>query len=531
MPFQQYPFKGGIPSGNTAGRPGSPVIGDTYYNGQLEILEIYNGTAWVAVSAPAATPQIVSVTDGSSTSAYASTAGVLTVVFQPGVGGSTPTQYNAFTTAGGFSGFSSTSTVTLTGLTPGTEYVVYGNAQNNFGTTTNTPNFAGRTPTTLPQAPTIGTLSDVTTGGALNLTFTAGSSGGKTITNYKYSFDGTTYTAFSPAQTTSPLSLTGLTNGTSYNVRLKAVTANGDSPASNASNSVAPTKQFSVSYLVIAGGGAGGQGVGGAGVGGGGGAGGYRTNLSGQTSGRGSSAEASKTITAGTNYTVTVGAGGSGSGSINTAPTNGNDSVFDNITSTRGGYGGRGSADTTRAPQSGGSGGGAGQNFGNGASGTTAQGYDGGSNGGTNSGGGGGGAGANGSNGGTSGCQGGNGLSNNITGTSVTRAGGGAGAKHSAEGTTSASGGSGGGGTGGVNTSGGNNGGNGTANTGSGGGGGAEFTASTGGNGGSGVVILRWLTSAATISVGAGLTADATGTDGSHSYKVFTAGTGTVSFS
>jgi hypothetical protein len=30
--------------------------------------------------------------------------------------------------------------------------------------------------------------------------------------------------------------------------------------------------------------------------------------------------------------------------------------------------------------------------------------------------------------------------------------------------------------------------------------------------------------------VGAGLTADATGTDGSHSYKRFTQGTGTVTF-
>jgi hypothetical protein len=40
------------------------------------------------------------------------------------------------------------------------------------------------------------------------------------------------------------------------------------------------------------------------------------------------------------------------------------------------------------------------------------------------------------------------------------------------------------------------------------------------GNGGSGVVILRYLTSQGTITVGAGLTADATGTDGSYSYKV-----------
>jgi hypothetical protein len=38
MGLQQIPFKGGIPSGNTANRPSNAVIGDTYYNGQLGIL-------------------------------------------------------------------------------------------------------------------------------------------------------------------------------------------------------------------------------------------------------------------------------------------------------------------------------------------------------------------------------------------------------------------------------------------------------------------------------------------------------------
>jgi hypothetical protein len=44
------------------------------------------------------------------------------------------------------------------------------------------------------------------------------------------------------------------------------------------------------------------------------------------------------------------------------------------------------------------------------------------------------------------------------------------------------------------------------------------------------VIILRWLTASASITVSAGLTHDATQTDGSFSYKRFTAGTGTVSF-
>ncbi|MFM1818441.1 MAG: hypothetical protein RIS61_39, partial [Actinomycetota bacterium] len=68
-----------------------------------------------------------------------------------------------------------------------------------------------------------------------------GSDGGATITNYKYSTDGTNYFAFSPAQTTSPLTIqylssdgtTPLVNGTTYSISIKAVNINGDSTASN----------------------------------------------------------------------------------------------------------------------------------------------------------------------------------------------------------------------------------------------------------------------------------------------------------
>ena len=159
MAFQQYPQKLGIPSGATAARPTSPVIGDTFYNGTLEILEIWNGTVWVPVSAPPSTPSIASVTDASTGDAYTATAGKLAVVFTPGAGGGTPNQYNAFTTSGGFSASSSTTTVTISGLTPETAYTVYGNAQNNFGTTVNTANAAAVTPTTLPEVRTIGTAT------------------------------------------------------------------------------------------------------------------------------------------------------------------------------------------------------------------------------------------------------------------------------------------------------------------------------------------------------------------------------------
>jgi hypothetical protein len=521
MAISQFPSKGGIPSGNTAARPGSPVIGDTFYNGQLEILEIYNGTEWVAASAPPATPTIATPTDASTGDAYTSTAGKLSVVFTKGSNGGSPSQYNAYTTAGGHSGSSSSSTVTISGLTPGTSYTVYGTAQNNFGVTTNTENATVVAPTTLPAAPTIGTATDTQTGGTLSVTFTAGNSGGKSITNYQYQLNGTgSYTAFSPAQTTSPIIISGLTNGTSYTVKLKAVNANGAGAESSASNSAIPTASITVDYLVVAGGGAGGP-SGTSYGGGGGGAGGVRSTIT-ATGGSGS-LESALILQPSTNYTVTVGAGGAaGSAAENVNGNNGSNSIFSTITS-NGGGGGRGP--TASGFNAGSVGSGAGGANSAGQNGTSTQGYNGGTNPSTQ-GGGGGGASANGTG------AGGNGRAISITGSSVTYGGGGGGGPIYGASSPGA-GGTGGGGEGAPGATS-TQGYAGTANTGGGGGAGSRGNGgslTSGGGGGSGVVILRWLTSFGTITVGAGLTADATGTDGSYSYKRFTAGSGNVSWS
>lgn len=159
-----------------------------------------------------------------------------------------------------------------------------------------------------------------------------------------------------------------------------------------------------VDYLVIAGGGGGGDG-GSPGGGGGGGAGGYRSNVPGQVSGGGSSAEPLFFVDLNVPYTVTVGAGGGPTGS-------GANSRFASIISTGGGAGFvHGGTVGDSPPWSGGSGGGAG------GRGIVGQGSNGGSGGGSD----GGGAGA------SSGSFGNRvGASSNITGTSVTRAQGGA---------------------------------------------------------------------------------------------------------
>ena len=273
--------------------------------------------------------------------------------------------------------------------------------------------------------------------------------------------------------------------------------------------------EFSVEYLVVAGGG------GGAGYGGGG-AGGYRCSVSGESSGGGASAESPLSLVAGS-YTITVGAGGPGQSGTTSTASNGANSVFSNIISTGGGNGGSGSG---VAGLTGGSGGGGGLSSASGGSGTADQGFDGG-NGASAEGGGGGGASQVGSVGVANNAgDGGDGVASSITGSSVTRAGGGGGGDNSGTGGT---GGTGGGGNGGNNGSGMTAG---ATNTG-GGGGGYGSTNALGAAGGSGVVIFK-IPSSISASFTVGIT-EASGGNGQlvGDYRVYTvtAGTGTVTFS
>ena len=89
------------------------------------------------------------------------------------------------------------------------------------------------------------TITSITAGeGAATVNFTAPSSdGGATVTNYEYSVDGgSNWTAFSPAITSSPAEITGLTNGVTYDVNLRAVNSAG-SGAASVSSSVTPDVQ------------------------------------------------------------------------------------------------------------------------------------------------------------------------------------------------------------------------------------------------------------------------------------------------
>jgi titin len=88
-----------------------------------------------------------------------------------------------------------------------------------------------------PNEPTNLVVTPLNTGGMIQFTAPA-SDGGSDITNYEYSTDnGDTWITPSPAITTSPLIISsGLTNCTSYQVKIRAVNAEGSGTASSSAD-------------------------------------------------------------------------------------------------------------------------------------------------------------------------------------------------------------------------------------------------------------------------------------------------------
>ncbi len=133
----------------------------------------------------------------------------------------------------------SATAATVTGLTNGTAHFFRIKAINSVGNGEWSPASAAITPATRPDAPTLSSVAPVVgQPGKLAITFTAGATGGSPITGYEFSINGgATWIALTG---TSNLSISDLTNGVSYTVQIRAVNAQGSSPASN-SASGAPT--------------------------------------------------------------------------------------------------------------------------------------------------------------------------------------------------------------------------------------------------------------------------------------------------
>jgi hypothetical protein len=82
------------------------------------------------------------------------------------------------------------------------------------------------------NAPT--SLSAIPTNTNVAISFTPPTNdGGSAITNYEYSFNNSTWTALSPADAISPITVSGLTQNTAYTIYLRAVNVVGSGPASS----------------------------------------------------------------------------------------------------------------------------------------------------------------------------------------------------------------------------------------------------------------------------------------------------------
>jgi trimeric autotransporter adhesin len=151
-------------------------------------------------------------------------------------GGSTITNYVATSNPGALTGSGGTSPLTVTGLTPGVAYTFTVAAVNSVGTGSSSSASNSVTPATVPGAPTIGTA---TAGDAsASVTFTApASNGGSAITGYTVTSSPGGITA---TGTSSPINVTGLTNGTAYTFTVTATNAIGTSAASAATSAVTP---------------------------------------------------------------------------------------------------------------------------------------------------------------------------------------------------------------------------------------------------------------------------------------------------
>ncbi len=183
----------------------------------------------VTPTGPPGSPVITSVTPSD---------GSLSLAFTP-ASSSQPILDYEYSLDGGSTWTSSgttTSPAVISGLTNGTTYSVELRAVNSVGDGTASAPASG-TPSALPGAPTITTISPGGDGTSLGVSFVPGYTGGSTITGYQYAVSvgaGTTnFGSWADATgTTSPITITGLTNGTTYSVELRAVNASGAGPAS-----------------------------------------------------------------------------------------------------------------------------------------------------------------------------------------------------------------------------------------------------------------------------------------------------------
>lgn len=238
-----------VKKGTLAERPASSTTGTLYYTTDTQELYLYTSQGWILPATPPAVVTSVTPTDSGSGRAFNN--GRASISFTQPTTAGVSTSYTAIATpvSGGstFTGTAALSPVVVTGLLSNTSYTYTITGANSYGQTITTSS-ASVLSTTVPQAPT--SVSGTTANTSSSVSVTAGATGGSAITSFTVTpyIAGVAQTGLIASNSSSPVSVTGLTNGTAYTFTATATNANGASAASSASGSVTPSANQSYSF-------------------------------------------------------------------------------------------------------------------------------------------------------------------------------------------------------------------------------------------------------------------------------------------
>ena len=237
-------------AGDTQSGTSSPIIVTGLVNGTAYTFTVTATNAIGTSTASAASNSVTPVTVPGVPTNVAATAGnnQATVTFEAPIsdGGSPITGYTVTSSAGDTQSGTS-SPIIVTGLVNGTAYTFTVTATNAIGTSTASAASNSVTPVTVPGVPT-NVAATAGNNQATVIFSTPISDGGSPITGYTVtSSNGTTQSGAS-----SPITVTGLANGTAYTFTVTATNSVGTSGASTPSNVVTPAPAPSPPTNVIA---------------------------------------------------------------------------------------------------------------------------------------------------------------------------------------------------------------------------------------------------------------------------------------
>lgn len=187
-----------------------------------------------AKSAPVA-PTIGTATDVGTSRAYNN--GAATVTFTAPFSKLPISSYTVTSSPGGFTGTGSSSPITVTGLQSSTAYTFTVTATSTAGTSAASSASNSITATTVPQTPTITSVTR-SSNTAVSIAFT-GATGGSVLT--AVTATSSPSVSITSSGTSSPMTATATyTTGQAYTFTITATNANGTSSASSVSSSVTP---------------------------------------------------------------------------------------------------------------------------------------------------------------------------------------------------------------------------------------------------------------------------------------------------